>query len=523
MSNKLHRGLNYCKSNPWLVVLFLLGAVIRVVYIGSIPPGLNQDEASIGYDAYSILHYGIDRNGIHLPVHLIAWGSGQNALYAYLSLPFIWMFGLTPVSVRMVSLVMGLLGMVIFYLVARRLFASQTAGLAAMFFIAINPWHIMMSRWALESNLFPTLLLIAVYFLLLSFEKPKWSYAFTVVLSLSLYAYGTAYFFVPVFALCTVILLLYKKVLNYKTVLWNFVLFVLMALPILIFIIINRMNLEGISTPVFSIPKLTAPRIEQVSSLFGGQLFQTAGSNFREFAKLIFSGSDGLPWNSITPYGYAYPIALPFVILGLVAMAIAVRKREQTGTEQAVILIWFLTAVLMACVTNVNINRINVIFYPVILLLVAGFSWLAHRFKNVAKVSAVAFGIFFVFFTSVYFRDFPGEIGPNFHESIGEAIRYASESSEGTVYVTNRVNMPYIYVLFYETISPHDFLTTVNYANPGDAFQQVTSFGRYVFGSPQIVEGEAAAYIFWNGDPVLADSTNYTIKKFTNYTVVTPK
>ncbi|WP_148449203.1 hypothetical protein [Paenibacillus ihuae] len=80
---------------------------------------MNQDEASIGYDAYAILHYGIDRSGVHLPIHLTAWGSGQNALYAYLSMPFLLLFGLTPLSVRALSAVMGLIGMLFFYLIMK--------------------------------------------------------------------------------------------------------------------------------------------------------------------------------------------------------------------------------------------------------------------------------------------------------------------------------------------------------------------------------------------------------------------
>ena len=58
----------------WLpfVLIFLLAAGLRLWAFGTVPGGLNQDEASIGYDAWSILHYGIDRNGIRLPVHLIA-------------------------------------------------------------------------------------------------------------------------------------------------------------------------------------------------------------------------------------------------------------------------------------------------------------------------------------------------------------------------------------------------------------------------------------------------------------------
>lgn len=523
MSTRFSRGYSYFKNNPWPLLFFLLGAVIRILYFGSIPGGLNQDEASIGYDAYAILHYGIDRNGVHLPIHLIAWGSGQNALYAYLSMPFILLFGLTPMSVRAVSLIMGLLGMIVFYLISRQLFTSRTAGIVAMFFIAINPWHIMMSRWALESNLFPTLILLSVYMLLKSFQTPKWSYGFTVMLALSLYAYGTAYFFVPIFALGTGILLFYTRALKLRTLLWNVGLFILLALPILLFIMINRLMIEGISTPFFSIPKMTTPRMDQVSSVFSGQLLHTATSNFREFIKILISGTDGLPWNAISPYGYAYPIALPFVLIGLIVMLTTLWNRGRERTGVAVVLLWFFVSVLMAFVTSVNINRINVIFYPIILLLVAGFLWLSQKVKALGILSAVTFSLFFVLFTTVYFRDYPERIGPAFYDSFGEAIQYASEESTGNIYVTDQVNMPYIYVLFYEQISPYDFLETVNYANPGGAFQQVSSFGRYVFGNPSIATGENAAYIFWNGDTIPAESDNYKVKQFTNYTVVIAK
>lgn len=79
---------NY-KYNFIACILLLLGSLLRMVLIDNYPFGLNQDEASIGYDAYSILKYGIDRNGISFPIHLISWGSGQNSLYAYMIMPFI--------------------------------------------------------------------------------------------------------------------------------------------------------------------------------------------------------------------------------------------------------------------------------------------------------------------------------------------------------------------------------------------------------------------------------------------------
>lgn len=500
-------------------MLFLLGAIVRMMYLGSIPPGLNQDEASIGYEAYSILHYGIDRNGIHLPVHLISWGSGQNALYAYLSMPFLLLFGLTPFSVRALSLVMGLLGMIFFYLIMKRLLPSRTAGIAAMFFIAVNPWHIMMSRWALESNLFPTLILIAVYSVIKSFEASKWTYGFTVMLVLALYSYGTAYFFVPVFALCTAILLLYSRVLKLRTLLWNLALFVMLALPILLFIVINRLKLEGIETPFFSIPRLTVPRVEEISSVFGGQLLQTASANFSEFFAILISGSDGLPWNTLLPYGYAYPIGLPFAFIGLVVMIHAVQKRDGKGAKQVIILLWLLVALGVACIASVNINRINIIFFPLIMLMVVGFMWVYSKLKLLGILSALVFTVMFSLFTNAYFREFPDTIAPYFYDSLGEAIRYASEETAGEVYVTDEVNMPYIYVLFYEKINPHSFGQSVVYANPGEAFERVSSFGRYRFGNPVLLPA-GAAYIFGNNQPLPAVQGKYTVKRFSNYSVL---
>ncbi|WP_232061131.1 glycosyltransferase 87 family protein [Paenibacillus odorifer] len=41
----------------------------------------------------------------------------------------------------------------------------------------------------------------------------------------------------------------------------------------------------------------------------------------------------------------------------------------------------------------------------------------------------------------------------------------------------DKVNMPYIYMLFYEKINPNDFLATVKYTNSGAVFQKVYAFG----------------------------------------------
>ena len=99
-----------------LVLLFcLIGILARLILIGRIPYGLNQDEASAGYEAWSILNYGIDRNGVSYPVHLIAWGSGQNIAYSWLCMPFIALFGLSELTVRLPMALVGCISVVLFY------------------------------------------------------------------------------------------------------------------------------------------------------------------------------------------------------------------------------------------------------------------------------------------------------------------------------------------------------------------------------------------------------------------------
>lgn len=149
--------LSYARKNPKvLLVTFLLALAfaLRVAFVDRLPRGFNQDEASIGYEAWSILHYGIDRKGNVLPVHLISWGSGQNAFYAYFIIPSIALFGLNELSVR---LPMGLFSCLSCFCVFRmfKKTGKENLAIAVLAFMAIAPWDIMRSRWALESNAYP--------------------------------------------------------------------------------------------------------------------------------------------------------------------------------------------------------------------------------------------------------------------------------------------------------------------------------------------------------------------------------
>ena len=521
---------NLIKKKYIFLLLLLLGITIRSVLWDKIPPGLNQDEASIGYDAYAILNYGIDRNGIHNPVHLTAWGSGQNALYAYFSMPFIYAFGLSVFSIRLVSLVSAIISLILFYLLAEKITDKRLA-LLSLFLLSLNPWNIMISRWALESNLFPPIFLLSVYLLVIAADKAYILPFSAFFFALCLYAYGTAYLVVPIFLTIALSYMFLHRKINAKFFLISALVFTITALPIFMFLVVNQLKLNTIRSFVLSIPRLTAPRYSSISSVFSREFFSSSLKNLLSFLKIMLTQHDGLIWNSMPRYGFMFLFGMPLACLGLwreVTRHLSFKKlhnKSENFNKCYIILAWLAASVLLAIVTDNNINRINIIFFPLIFLAASGIDFLRIKAGHFFIPIILSFIIAFSFFSYDYITTYPKSISPAFFESFGEAIRYASEPSTQVdrIYVTNQVNMPYIYVLFYQRTDPNVFLNTVRYRNPGGAFQWVDSFDRYTFGisSPNI--SEKAAYVVHNSEVGIFSSDHYNVKRFKHYSVFVKK
>lgn len=428
--------------------------------------------------------------------------------------------------------------MALFTWTAMRLYPGKRTAVMAMLVIAFNPWHFMISRWALESNLFPTLALAAFYCLLRGLRSPRWLYAFSAIMALSLYAYGTAYFFVPIFLAGTIFLLLYKKVLDLRLIVRNALVFAAISWPIVWFVVINRWQLPPLHVYGFSIPRLTMQRVEQLSSVFGEHGLATMTSNFKTLLRIMWTGEDGLIWNAIPRFGYAYLFGFPLIAAGFIISlldltrglvhkfkGLRVFKLEDSRVNRlgtGLVLLWIFIAMLMAGVADVNINRINIIFYPLLLLMTRLLVWLSKKGRGMATAGiAAAIIIGFTAFSHEYFRELPPKVGPAFHESLGEAISYASGITDGVIVVTDQVNMPYIYALFYGKANPREFAETVNYVNPQDGFRFVSSFGRYQFRQPGVMPSGGEAYVYRNSEP-MPDSSDFHYERFANYTAVVP-
>jgi 4-amino-4-deoxy-L-arabinose transferase-like glycosyltransferase len=461
------------KRELWLAAAILLaGALLRFLCLGSLPPGLNQDEASIGFDAWSLLRSGMDRNGDAWPVLFVSWGSGQNVLYAYLSIPFLAIFGLSAASLRLCAAFWGSVSLLAFWLLARRSL-GRGFGLLALALIALNPWHLMMNRWALESNLLPAFLLLGVWALSYVNSRPWMLCPAAALFALGLYAYGTAFLFLPPFLLGASVHLFRRGYVKLRHYLIALDLFALIALPLALCQLRNALGLPGTKLLWMTLPALTQTRQAATVSFSLRHLL--------DLGRLLWRQSDALPWNSAGPFGLVY--GLPGLILTLLGLGSLLWRLGKGKPEDArvYVLLALLSALFASLFIDVNVNRVNFLFLPLVWCQAEGLLLLWRRFRPALLPCLAALGLGAVLMGRWYVTEGAEKLGPAFHAGLTEAIAYAESLEPEQVWISGKVNMPYIYVLFETKADTGEFLETVRYRNPRGAFRQVSSFGKYRF------------------------------------------
>lgn len=150
----------------FLILLFLLTRLYGLI---SVPSSVYWDEASIGYNAYSILKTGKDEWGEFLPLHFRAFGEFKLPVYIYSTIPFVYVFGLNEVSVRLPSVFYSLFSLLIIYFLVKKLTGNNSVSLLSCFLFVILPWNFIFSRTGYEASagLFSFLFLFLFGFILI--------------------------------------------------------------------------------------------------------------------------------------------------------------------------------------------------------------------------------------------------------------------------------------------------------------------------------------------------------------------
>jgi 4-amino-4-deoxy-L-arabinose transferase-like glycosyltransferase len=482
----------YCYS-ALIISILISGILLRIIRFPEIPPGLNIDEAVGAYEAFSLLETGKDKWGHAWPAYFPGWGSGQNVLLAYLTIPFVKIFGLTILSARLAALLFGLLTLPLFYFCISPL--GRFPALLGLLLICVAPWHFMLSRWALESNMLPFCMLLGCTALTraLITQQKKWIIPALLPFALALYAYATTIVVLPI--LFGLILLFYFKQVRLQWQAWllSLVLFFILAFPFLIFFIENHLlksNISWTNQFFFTTAVLPSNRLDQVNS---GTWLNTIYLN----CQFLLAGfDDKTNYNLMPGYSVLLSFTLPLTAIGLVTGAYRILKnkrhqaRKPGNIVMAVFLFWAIASLVFFLFFELNINRFNHFFLPAMVITV----WLLHLFlkslnRSSYKLSGKLFIIGWIIMEGSagiwhYFTNYPqGTIRYTFSADMKEAFDAVHKLPVSQVYLTSG-NMPvslgYIYALFYLKYPPEEFQKNGDFEIQ-DGIYKVNRFGKYAF------------------------------------------
>ena len=496
------------------LAILIIGISVRSYQFDKIPGGFNQDEAMVGYEAWSILNYGFDQLGYVNPVYFVGWGSGNSALYPYLAIPFISWLGPTTLAVRLPMLLVSISTLVIFYLLVTEL-NGKYIGLAALALLAISPWHIMLSRWALDCNLLPFFILLTAYFIIKGITKNWFFILASISGGLSLYCYALSWIFLPLFlGLLSCVLLWLKVIRVNRFTIIAFVILLLLAAPLITFVLVNQGVLPEVKTTIFSIPRLTIPRTDEFS-------LSKIPLNFSSFiSDLLINQNDGVTFNQIEGFGILYKFGMPFMVIGfLTSMIKTVGKlKNREYYHDLLLCIWMVSSFLVPMLTNVNIYKSNATWLPCLYFCVIGF-YTIYKIdtKNIITYTIVAYTFSFIAFGNTYFSIYPQNISKEFNSSSDKAIHFAANYSDREIVITKVIR--YSLVIFYLEIPPKQFMETVQYRMKETKWLTPIRFDRFSYEYPDSILEFEKTHIIVNSEIKKYRKAGYQIESFDNYSV----
>ncbi|MBE2199815.1 MAG: hypothetical protein IAE79_14465 [Anaerolinea sp.] len=138
----------------WATAVLLLAAILRLVVLQDVPPGLAQDEV-LDADIASFI-----RGGYH--ALFFREGYGHEPLYHYWAVPFRPLLGDNVLAARLPSVILGLLLVALTMRWAKRELGEVTAVVAGLG-LAISWWPIIFSRIGIRPIAEPVLLMLALW------------------------------------------------------------------------------------------------------------------------------------------------------------------------------------------------------------------------------------------------------------------------------------------------------------------------------------------------------------------------
>lgn len=464
--------MKFLTKHSLIILVLTIAFLLRLLVIqNSVPPSLNWDEASLGYNSYSILKTGKDEWNRVLPLTFEAFGDYKLPGYIYTLVPFVAVFGLNEFSVRMPSVIFGSLSVVFLYLVVWELSKDKKWALISALLLAVSPWHFFLSRIALEANLALSFFLIGLYFLIIGLKKRGSLIPASLFFGLSIFTYNSARIFVPLF-LFGFLILFWKQIK-------------LTRFSIISAVIFGVFLVAGFYLAVF---QDSSARYYWVRILDEGAISfldqSRNNSNLPEiFTKLIYNRPSYFAFHFIVNYlkhlsvqflvlsggtnyqfsvpnmGLMYIIELPFLLFGFYKLL-----KKKIGW---VFLFWFLLAPIPSALTREAPHALRSIFMIGGLQAIVSYGLI--QFLNIIKskqlrelsIGLILIAFFvngFIYFNN-YFTNYPKQYSQAWQYGYSQVIEEINNIQDNypKIYFTKYYGEPHIFYMFFSKYDPRKY------------------------------------------------------------------
>lgn len=490
-----------------LLFIVLLAGFLRFYRLGTNPPSLDWDEASLGYNAWSLLQTGRDEFGNSWPLTIRSFGDYKPPLYTYLLIPTFYILGRSEFSVRFPSALAGTLTILVTYFLVIELLEEvkyknllKYAPPLASFLLAISPWHLQFSRIAFEANLGLFFFVAGMWQFIrwLKGSSTRAVFFSSLLFSFALMSYHSLRLVAPL--IIVVALVIYRDKIfqllstNKRLVYVALVPTVLTVFTIAYTVFVQKVGQARFSeTSIFTITKLLDTPKSRIERFNENPIDKIVNHRDFIYAKQYIAGymdhfslrfwlldGDRIDRHRAPDVGLLYFWEFPFLIVGFWKIIKSIRRNKPIQ----LLLAWFFLAPAASAATGGTPSAVrSLIFLPTFQIftaigIVVIFGMIGElKKKNVlALLLSTVYSMLCVFEIVHYFHQYyvhaPIEYAKAWQYGYKEVVRRVIEGRKNVdqIIVTTSYDQPYIYFLWYGDYDPAMWINNGEFNKGFDKF-----------------------------------------------------
>lgn len=530
-----------------LALIILVAAFLRLYQLGAVPLSPDWDEVALGYNGYSILHTGKDEYGKVFPVVLQSFDDYKPALYTYLTIPPIAVFGLNVFATRLPSAIFGIMTVLAVYFLVKELFDDDYLALLSALLLAISPWHLQFSRTAFETNVGLAFNVFTALFFIKGLKKP-WLLSLAALCSaLSIYAYQSEKVFTPLLVITLTLIYLRPLVKLPRKYLAAAVICGALAIaPMIFFIATNKHALVRAQATmafanqfVFLQNDVQRLEVDMAHHDVLGLIFDNRRVVYLMTGISGYLTHYNLNWLFITGdinrhhapgMGLLYLWELPFLFIGMYQFIFNRKKLFAQKSGRILFVAWFLLAPVPAAFTSELPHAVRTLnFLPTFQVFIAAgiltvFFFVKGRqlFKNKYKYitfSLVALSSLFIAFNIVYYLNqyfvqqnyfYAQDWQYGYQEEVAMVKQLAPDYDKIIVSDKQPLDKSYMFHLFYLQYPPKQYQQERKSGSGNFASHQ--AFGKYSFRPIEWSKEKRSPSVLYVGSPQDFGSDAHVLK-----------